>query len=58
MYKVFHWFRQAKFANDGSILSLSQVLLQSQQPQKNEVCFKSGQNQLEKYCLGTGSLNP
>ncbi len=48
--KVFHQFRQAKFANCGSILNSSQFLLLSQHPQKNGACFKSGQNGLKiKY---------
>jgi hypothetical protein len=43
-YSVFHQFRQAKFANGGSILGSSQFLLLPQLPQKNEACVKSGQN--------------
>jgi hypothetical protein len=33
-YSVFHYFRQAKFAIGGSILSLSHFLLLPQWPQK------------------------
>ncbi len=34
LYRVFHRFRQAKFDNDGSMLSFSQVLLLPQLPKK------------------------
>jgi hypothetical protein len=44
IYSVFQGFRQAKSANDGSILSSSQFLILPQLPQKNEACFKSGQS--------------
>jgi hypothetical protein len=39
-YSVFHRFRQAKFANDGSILSSRQFLLLPQLPQKMELASK------------------
>jgi hypothetical protein len=34
IYRVFHRFRQVKFDNGGSVLSLSQFLLLPQLPQK------------------------
>ncbi len=43
-YSVFHHFRQAKFANSGSILGLSWFL---PLPQKNKACFNSSQNRLK-----------
>jgi hypothetical protein len=39
-YRVFHRFRQGKFAYGGSILSLSQFLLLSRVPQDMEVALK------------------
>ncbi len=50
LYSVFQRFRQVKFVNGDSILSLSQFLLL---PQKDETHFKSGQNQLENNHLAT-----
>jgi hypothetical protein len=40
LYRVFHRFRQAKFAYGGSILSSSQFLLLPQLPQKMELALK------------------
>jgi hypothetical protein len=40
IYSVFHQFRQAKFAYDGSILSSSQFLLLPQPPRKVELASK------------------
>jgi hypothetical protein len=53
LYSVFHRFRQAKFANDGLILSLSQFTIRPQLPQKNEAHVKSGQNQPKNNHLAT-----
>jgi len=39
-YRVFHWFRQVKFANRGSILGLSQFTLLPQLPQKMALNLK------------------
>jgi hypothetical protein len=41
IYSVFQWFRQAKFDNDGSILSSSRNLLLPQLPQKMKLSSKS-----------------
>ncbi len=57
-YSVFHRFRQAKFENGSSILSLSHFLLLPQLPPKNEACFKSGQNWLKNNQLANNDLNP
>ncbi len=39
-YRVFHRFRQAKFANGSSIISLSQFLLLLQLTQKTKLTLK------------------
>jgi len=47
-YRVFHKFRQAKFAYGGLVLGSSPFSLLPQLPaSKNDVWFKSGQNRLE-----------
>ncbi len=43
---MFHRFRQAKFANGGSILSSSQFLATVPAASRNEAYFKSSQSQL------------
>ncbi len=44
IYRVFHLFRQAKFDNGGSILTLSQFFDTAPAASKNEARSKSGQN--------------
>ncbi len=44
---VFYWFRQAKFANGGSILSSNPIFATAPAASKIEVCFVSGQNHLK-----------
>ncbi len=53
VYSVFQEFRQAKSANGGSILSLSQFLILPQLPQKNKAHFKSGQSWLKNNHIAT-----
>jgi hypothetical protein len=56
-YSVFHWFRQAKFDNGGSIVSLSQSCY-CPSCLKNDARFKSGWNQLKNNHLANNDLNP
>jgi len=52
LYRVFHGFGQAKFANGGSILGLSQFTLQPQLPLKTMLSLKAFcQNWLENKQL-------
>ncbi len=59
IYRVFHWFRLAKFDNGGLILSLIQFLLLPQQPLKIKLASKvikinskhSTRKQRSKWCF-------
>jgi hypothetical protein len=43
-YSVFHRFRQAKFADGGSILELEPIFATASAAPNNGACFKSGQS--------------
>jgi hypothetical protein len=57
-YRVFHQFKQAKFANNCSILSLSQFLLLPPLLQKKGSLIQRGQNRLKRNYLASKDLNP